>query len=112
MVGSGYLLGMDIGTTNIKAVFTTAGGERVASAFRGDRLICPGPGMAEQDALQWWDSAVEIFRELGMKAGRMDWRESGQLRSARRRLRCCPLTPRASLCAMRSSGWTGVEAAS
>lgn len=88
------------------------GGERVASAFRGDRLICPGPGMAEQDALQWWDSAVEIFRELGMKAGRMDWRESGQLRSARRRLRCCPLTPRASLCAMRSSGWTGVAAAS
>ena len=68
-VGSGYLLGMDIGTTNIKAVLTTAEGERVASASRGNRLICPGRGMAEQDALQWWDSAVEIFRELGMKAG-------------------------------------------
>lgn len=64
-----YLLGMDIGTTNMKAVVTTVEGERVAAASRANRLLCPGRGMAEQDASQWWSSAVEIFHELGAKAG-------------------------------------------
>lgn len=68
-VKNAYLLGMDIGTTNIKAIITTAEGERVAAASRANRLLCPGRDMAEQDAAQWWGSAVEIFHELGRQAG-------------------------------------------
>ena len=64
-----YLLGMDIGTTNIKAIITTAEGERVAAASRANRLLCPGRDMAEQDAAQWWGSAVEILFYIWRKAG-------------------------------------------
>lgn len=63
-----YLLGMDCGTTNIKAVLLGEDGV-VAEASRPNRFISPGPGMQEQDARQWWNSAAEIFRDLRARAG-------------------------------------------
>lgn len=65
-----YLLGMDCGTTNIKAVILGEDGERVAEASRPNRFLSPGPGMQEQSAEQWWGEAVSIFRELARSAGR------------------------------------------
>ncbi|RJW43188.1 carbohydrate kinase [Clostridiales bacterium TF09-2AC] len=64
-----YLLGMDCGTTNIKAVIIGEDGTVVAEASRPNCFICPGPGMQEQDAGRWWENSVEIFRALCEKAG-------------------------------------------
>ena len=63
-----YLLGMDCGTTNIKAVLMGEDGV-VAEASRPNRFISPGPGMQEQDARGWWNSVTEIFRDLRSRAG-------------------------------------------
>lgn len=64
-----YLLGMDIGTTNQKALLVAASGEIVASASRKNQLIHPGPNMVEQDPDQWWRNTVEILRELARSVG-------------------------------------------
>lgn len=64
-----YLLGMDCGTTNIKAVILGEDGSLVAQASRPNCFISPGPGMQEQDATVWWKNSVEIFRSLCDQAG-------------------------------------------
>ncbi len=64
-----YLLGMDMGTTNIKAIIMDAEGRMIASASAKQSVIRPKPLYAEQDADAWWRSAAEIFRTLRQKAG-------------------------------------------
>ena len=64
-----YLLGMDCGTTNIKAVILGEDGTTVAEASRPSRFLSPGPNMQEQDANEWWSNTVDIFRTLAEKAG-------------------------------------------
>jgi len=64
-----YLLGMDCGTTNIKAVILSGSGKVVAEASRPSKFISPGVDMHEQDANEWWNSAVMIFKELSSKVG-------------------------------------------
>ena len=64
-----YLLGMDIGTTNIKAIIIDAKGRILAKASRKLSLIMPAPQYVEQDADEWWSSAVQIFQELRSKTG-------------------------------------------
>ncbi len=64
-----YLLGMDLGTTNVKGIIMDEDGNIVASASRANELILPGPGMAEQDAGLWWEHSAAIMRELTQKAG-------------------------------------------
>lgn len=64
-----YLLGMDCGTTNIKAIILAEDGTVVAEASRPSKFLSPGPNMQEQDANEWWANTVEIFRALTAKAG-------------------------------------------
>lgn len=64
-----YLLGMDCGTTNLKAVLLREDGAVTASASRPSTTIHRGPGMVEQDAEEWWKNAAAIFREIAEKAG-------------------------------------------
>ena len=64
-----YLLGMDCGTTNIKAVVLAETGEIVAEASRPSTPIYPGPGMHEQDANDWWKNAADIFKDLMIQIG-------------------------------------------
>lgn len=64
-----YLLGMDCGTTNIKAIILAEEGTVVAEASRPSKFLSPGPDMQEQDANEWWDNTVEIFQALTLKAG-------------------------------------------
>lgn len=64
-----YLLGMDCGTTNIKAIILAENGEVVAEASRPSRFLSPGPDMQEQDANEWWVNASAIFRSLTETAG-------------------------------------------
>ena len=64
-----YLLGMDCGTTNIKAIILAEDGTVVAESSRPSKFLSPGPNMQEQDANEWWQNTVEIFRALTEKAG-------------------------------------------
>lgn len=64
-----YLLGMDLGTTNAKAVIFDEDGTAIASASATYPLIYPGPNMVEQKAEDWWSAAVKILREITAAAG-------------------------------------------
>lgn len=44
-----YLLGVDCGTTNIKAIILGEDGTVVAAESRPSKFILPGPNMQEQD---------------------------------------------------------------
>lgn len=59
-----YLIGMDCGTTNIKAIIMSEEGKRMAEASRPSTFLNPGPNMHEQDANEWWKQAKEIFHSL------------------------------------------------
>jgi xylulokinase len=64
-----YVLGMDCGTTNIKAIILGEDGTVVAEAKRSSKVMIPGQDMNEQDANEWWGNAVSIFREITDAAG-------------------------------------------
>lgn len=64
-----YLLGMDCGTTNIKAIILGEDGTVVAEASRPSRFMTPGPNMQEQDANDWWSNTKEIFKAITTQAG-------------------------------------------
>lgn len=64
-----YLIGMDCGTTNIKAIILSENGNVVAEASRPSKFLSPGPNMQEQDANEWWNNTKQIFQELSTKAG-------------------------------------------
>lgn len=64
-----YLLGMDCGTTNIKAIIMGEDGAVVAEDSRPSKFLSPGPDMQEQDANEWWSNTVDIFRSITAKAG-------------------------------------------
>lgn len=64
-----YLLGMDCGTTNIKAVILGEDGTVAAEASRPSRFLSPGLNMQEQDAGEWWANTVDIFRSPASQAG-------------------------------------------
>ena len=51
-----YLIGMDCGTTNIKAIIIGEDGKVIAEASRPSRFLSPGPNQHEQDANGWWAS--------------------------------------------------------
>lgn len=68
-IADNYLLGMDLGTTNVKAMIMDENGNVAASASRANSLIVPEPNNAEQDANLWWKNTVEILQEVTRKAG-------------------------------------------
>ena len=58
-----HLLGIDLGTSSVKAVLVDARGRLVRSAVRDYPILAPQPGWAEQDPRDWWRAAVEAARE-------------------------------------------------
>lgn len=64
-----YLLGIDLGTTNVKAMLIDEDGNTIAGASRPNTTIFPGPDMVEQDANLWWDNTVSILKEITEAAG-------------------------------------------
>ena len=63
------LIGIDLGTTNVKGIILADDGTVIASASRENKLLFPGPDMVEQDAALWWSNTVEILQEITRKAG-------------------------------------------
>jgi xylulokinase len=68
-IAENYLLGIDLGTTNVKALLMAEDGTVVASASKTNQLIFPGPNMVEQDANLWWINTVAILNHITAKAG-------------------------------------------
>lgn len=57
------LLGIDLGTTGIKAaLFAASDGHVLASAFVDYPLMHPQPGWAEQDPADWWRATIAAIR--------------------------------------------------
>jgi xylulokinase len=58
----GLLLGIDVGTTNVKAALATPVGQVVAEAQVAHRTARPRPGWAEQDPADWWRGVITATR--------------------------------------------------
>lgn len=68
MAGSGYLLGLDIGSSFVKASLLEAeSGRPVATASAPERempIDAPRPGWAEQDPELWWKQVTAVSRKV------------------------------------------------
>ena len=63
------LLGIDLGTTNVKAIIMDENGTVMASASKANSLIIPSANRAEQDANLWWENTANVLRLVTSKAG-------------------------------------------
>ena len=64
-----YLLGIDLGTTNVKGNIMDDAGTVIATASRPNTLLFPTPNGIEQDPQEWWDNTCSILKEVTAKAG-------------------------------------------
>jgi len=71
------LVGLDVGTTGVKAIAITPEGEVVSSAEEGYPLSTPYPGWSEQDPEDWWRASEKALARLGVDAPRVGL--SGQM---------------------------------
>jgi xylulokinase len=60
------LVGLDVGTTGVKALAVSPDGEVLARAERGYELSSPRPGWSEQDPEDWWRAAEDALGALGV----------------------------------------------
>jgi len=58
------LVGLDVGTTGVKAVALTPNGDVLATAEEGYPLSTPQVGWAEQDPEDWWRAAEAVMQRL------------------------------------------------
>ena len=59
------LVGLDVGTTGVKALAVSADGAVVATATESYDLSTPHPGWAEQDPEDWWRASKAALERLG-----------------------------------------------
>jgi xylulokinase len=71
------LIGLDVGTTGVKALAVTPTGEVVASVEEEYELSTPQPGWAEQDPQDWWRASEAALERLGARDARVGL--SGQM---------------------------------
>jgi xylulokinase len=60
-------IGLDVGTTGVKALAVSETGEVLASAEEGYPLSTPRPGWAEQDPEDWWRATERALERLGAR---------------------------------------------
>jgi len=60
-------LGIDLGTTGLKATILTEKGRIIASAYVEYPILSPEPGHAEQDPMEWWNGLISTCKELKQK---------------------------------------------
>jgi xylulokinase len=64
-----HLMGLDVGSTGVKAVVFTPEGEIVGSAYREYAEVYPNPGRIELRPDDVWGGAREVIREAAGQAG-------------------------------------------
>ena len=57
-------LGLDIGTSGVKAILVSPAGAVAAAATVPLSLDTPCPGWAEQDPQAWWDASTAAIRRV------------------------------------------------
>nr|MCU0791056.1 FGGY family carbohydrate kinase [Nitratireductor sp.] len=62
-------LGIDLGTSAVKALVLDGKGAVLARATRHYDTNIPSPGWAEQSPQQWWEATAAAVREASAKAG-------------------------------------------
>ena len=62
------VIGLDVGTTSVKAVAITADGEVTGKAVEQYKLRMPRPGWAEQDPEAWWRATKRALARLERRA--------------------------------------------
>lgn len=65
MVPMAKFLGIDVGTSSIKAVLVDERGTLLRQTSREYPLHIPRPMWSEQDPGDWWAGALDVIRELG-----------------------------------------------
>ncbi len=58
------VVGVDVGTTGVKAIAITPDGAVVARTEHGYPLSTPAPGWSEQDPEDWWRASEAALREV------------------------------------------------
>ena len=53
-------LGLDVGTSELKALIMSADGAVLATAGAPLAWRQPHPGWAEQDAMDWWHATIAV----------------------------------------------------
>lgn len=61
-------LGVDVGTSGVKALVVDGAGEVLASATSPLTMATPRPGWAEQDPESWWEGTVTAIRDVVVAA--------------------------------------------
>jgi len=64
-----HLLGIDVGTSGVKALLITTEGKVEASATRTYPLYTPYPLWAEQDPEDWWQATIGAIRDVMSESG-------------------------------------------
>ncbi|GAI86599.1 unnamed protein product, partial [marine sediment metagenome] len=59
----GYLLGLDIGTSGVKALLVSSEGKIISSKTVSYPLATLHSGWAEQSPYDWWEATVKVIRE-------------------------------------------------
>ena len=67
MVGQPTLVGLDVGTTGVKALAISPEGDVLSQAEAEYPLSTPQPGWAEQDPEGWWRASGEALAALGVE---------------------------------------------
>ena len=65
MAPTSAFVGLDVGTTGVKAIAVSPQGEVVARAEREYPLSTPAPGWAEQDPEDWWRASEAALAAVG-----------------------------------------------
>ena len=66
--GKDVLLGVDVGTSGLKALLIDSQGRLLGSAMETYPLKVPRPGWAEQDPGDWWNGCVRAVKKLLIQA--------------------------------------------
>ncbi|MDB4917432.1 MAG: xylulokinase [Gemmatimonadetes bacterium] len=78
-------LGLDVGTSGVKAILVSQSGEVAATATTPLSLSTPRPGWAEQDPAAWWDAtlaSIHAVRRARPDATVVSVGVSGQMHSS------------------------------
>ncbi|HLI59685.1 MAG TPA: xylulokinase [Solirubrobacteraceae bacterium] len=64
-MSDGRVIGIDVGTSSIKAIAVDSAGGVVGTAERGYPVSMPHSGWSEQDPALWWEACESALAELG-----------------------------------------------
>jgi D-xylulose kinase len=63
-VAESFVLGLDVGTSGVKAILVSRAGDVEASAVTALQLSTPQPGWAEQHPDAWWQASIASIRTV------------------------------------------------